>query len=41
MLAETLASFRSATEHAPNWAKAWHQWALFNVAVSAHHRWGV
>ncbi|KAG2491268.1 hypothetical protein HYH03_010473, partial [Edaphochlamys debaryana] len=37
VIAENLASFRSATEHAPNWAKAWHQWALFNVAVSAHY----
>lgn len=38
VIAENLASFRAATEHAPNWAKAWHQWALFNVAVSAHYR---
>ncbi|PNW79096.1 hypothetical protein CHLRE_09g400553v5 [Chlamydomonas reinhardtii] len=37
VIAENLASFRAATEHAPNWAKAWHQWALFNVAVSAHY----
>ncbi len=38
VIAEILGSFRLATEHAPNWAKAWHQWALFNVAVSAHYR---
>ncbi|GIL87381.1 hypothetical protein Vretimale_1690 [Volvox reticuliferus] len=31
-----LKSFKAATEHAPNWAKAWHQWALFNVALSVH-----
>ncbi|GLC61314.1 hypothetical protein PLESTB_001742500 [Pleodorina starrii] len=37
VIAENLASFRAATEHAPNWAKAWHQWALFNVAVSVHY----
>ncbi|EFJ44271.1 target of rapamycin, growth-regulatory PI3K-like protein kinase [Volvox carteri f. nagariensis] len=37
VIKENLESFRSATEHAPNWAKAWHQWALFNVAVSVHY----
>ncbi|GIL44136.1 hypothetical protein Vafri_1666 [Volvox africanus] len=37
VIEENLASFQAATQHAPNWAKAWHQWALFNVAVSVHY----
>lgn len=32
-IADVLTSLRTATEHATSWAKAWHQWALFNVAV--------
>ena len=41
VISEILASFKASTDHAPNWAKAWHQWALFNVAVSAHYRYAV
>eukprot|EP00955_Chlamydomonas_euryale_P050582 354599-Chlamydomonas_euryale.AAC.2 len=26
-----------ATSHASSWAKSWHQWALFNVAVMQHY----
>ena len=31
MIASIGASMRTATELAPAWAKAWHQWAYFNV----------
>lgn len=31
LIASILGSMRSATEMAPNWGKAWHQWAYFNV----------
>lgn len=34
-IAEVLGSLQYATEAAPGWAKAWHNWALFNVQVSA------
>lgn len=30
-------AFRSATQRAPGWAKAWHTWALFNTAVMSHY----
>lgn len=30
-------AFRSATQCATNWAKAWHRWALFNTAVMSHY----
>ena len=26
-----------ATEAAPNWAKAWHNWALYNVNAMEHY----
>ena len=32
-----LGHLRLATETSSNWPKAWHQWALFNVAVMQHH----
>ena len=32
-ITDVLSSLRTATEQASSWAKAWHQWALFNVAV--------
>ncbi len=32
-VAEVLGCLSKATVCAPNWSKAWHQWALFNVAV--------
>ncbi|CAN6449978.1 unnamed protein product [Victoria cruziana] len=32
-----LTAFRSATQCAPRWAKAWHTWALFNTAVMSHY----
>uniref|UniRef100_A0A7R9YR22 Serine/threonine-protein kinase TOR n=1 Tax=Chlamydomonas euryale TaxID=1486919 RepID=A0A7R9YR22_9CHLO len=34
---DVLASLRRATSHASSWAKSWHQWALFNVAVMQHY----
>ncbi|GAX78992.1 hypothetical protein CEUSTIGMA_g6432.t1 [Chlamydomonas eustigma] len=34
---EIMLSLRSATEMASSWSKAWHQWALFNVAVMTHY----
>ncbi|RWR77912.1 serine/threonine-protein kinase TOR isoform X2 [Cinnamomum micranthum f. kanehirae] len=34
---EILMAFRSATQCATNWAKAWHRWALFNTAVMSHY----
>ncbi|WOK94449.1 serine/threonine-protein kinase TOR [Canna indica] len=30
-------SLKKATEFAPDWAKAWHTWALFNTAVMSHY----
>ncbi|KAK3414003.1 serine/threonine-protein kinase TOR [Eucalyptus grandis] len=34
---EILTAFGRATECEPNWAKAWHKWALFNTAVMSHY----
>ncbi|KAL6013172.1 hypothetical protein ACLOJK_003664 [Asimina triloba] len=34
---EILMAFRSATQCAQDWAKAWHTWALFNTAVMSHY----
>ncbi|XP_058080505.1 serine/threonine-protein kinase TOR isoform X2 [Magnolia sinica] len=34
---EILIAFRSATQCATDWAKAWHTWALFNTAVMSHY----
>ena len=34
-IAEVLGSLQYATQAAPGWAKAWHNWALFNVQVNA------
>nr|GEW20723.1 serine/threonine-protein kinase TOR isoform X2 [Tanacetum cinerariifolium] len=34
---EILSSYKHATHYAPNWAKAWHAWALFNTAVMSHY----
>ena len=36
-VAEILASLRSATDSSRGWAKAWHQWALFNVEAMDHY----
>ncbi len=33
VVSEVLGHLRAATRAAPAWSKAWHQWALFNVAV--------
>ena len=33
-IADVLGSLRYATEAAEGWAKAWHNWALFNVQVN-------
>ncbi len=30
-------SLRLATQAAPEWAKAWHDWALFNVTAMEHY----
>ncbi|MEW5302322.1 MAG: hypothetical protein WDW36_005122 [Sanguina aurantia] len=37
VISDVLGALRCATEAAPQWAKAWHQWALFNVAVMTHY----
>ncbi|KAK4762122.1 hypothetical protein SAY87_030006 [Trapa incisa] len=34
---EILNAFGAATHCAPQWAKAWHTWALFNTAVMSHY----
>ncbi|KAL5705931.1 non-specific serine/threonine protein kinase [Ranunculus cassubicifolius] len=34
---EILMAYRSATQCATDWAKAWHTWALFNTAVMSHY----
>ncbi|XP_065870624.1 serine/threonine-protein kinase TOR isoform X2 [Euphorbia lathyris] len=34
---DILSAFRSATQCATKWAKAWHTWALFNTAVMSHY----
>ena len=34
VIGDVLGSLHYATEAAPGWAKAWHNWALFNVQVS-------
>ncbi|XP_010557538.1 PREDICTED: serine/threonine-protein kinase TOR isoform X2 [Tarenaya hassleriana] len=34
---EILDAFSKATQYAPQWAKAWHTWALFNTAVMSHY----
>ena len=33
LVEEIKSSLGAATKHATTWSKAWHQWALFNVAV--------
>lgn len=30
---DCLAAYTRATQYAPGWGKAWHQWALFNIEV--------
>ena len=40
-IAEVLGSLQYATEAAEGWAKAWHNWALFNVQVSLYLFWCV
>lgn len=37
MVAAVLDSLARATESAPGWAKAWHNWALYNVSAMEHH----
>jgi len=34
---EVKGSLRLATQAAPEWAKAWHDWALFNVTAMEHY----
>ncbi|KAF8034900.1 hypothetical protein BT93_C1046 [Corymbia citriodora subsp. variegata] len=34
---EILSAFGHATRCEPQWAKAWHKWALFNTAVMSHY----
>jgi FKBP12-rapamycin complex-associated protein len=36
-ISEILSSLRAATESARGWSKAWHHWALFNVAAMEYH----
>ena len=37
MVAAVLDSLARATEAAPGWAKAWHNWALYNVSAMEHY----
>ena len=36
-VAELLGHLSRATEAAPKWAKAWHNWALYNVNAMEHY----
>ena len=37
-VADALALLGGGALRSPTWAKAWHHWALFNVAALAHHQ---
>lgn len=37
MVGAVLESLARATEAAPGWAKAWHNWALYNVSAMEHY----
>ncbi|KAK9806197.1 hypothetical protein WJX72_004970 [[Myrmecia] bisecta] len=37
VIEEVLGSLQLATDRAQHWAKAWHNWALFNVQVMEHY----
>ncbi len=37
MIEEVLHHLRTATDTAPGWAKSWHHWGLFNLALLGHH----
>ena len=37
LIASTLSSMSFAKDCAPNWAKAWHQWAYFNVEAMIYY----
>lgn len=37
LIGEVLGHLRTATDTAPGWAKSWHQWGLFNLALLGHH----
>ena len=37
-LTDVLTAFRTATDACHNWAKAWHNWALFNAAAMEHYQ---
>ena len=37
-LTDVLTAFRTATDACHGWAKAWHNWALFNAAAMEHYQ---
>ncbi len=37
VIEEVLNHLRTATDTAPGWAKSWHHWGLFNLALLGHH----
>lgn len=37
VIEEVLHHLRTATDTAPGWAKSWHHWGLFNLALLGHH----
>lgn len=37
LLVQVLSALQLARDAGPEWPKAWHHWALFNVAVMDHY----
>lgn len=37
LIEEVLGHLRTATDTASGWAKSWHHWGLFNLALLGHH----
>ena len=37
LIQEVLGHLRTATDTASGWAKSWHHWGLFNLALLGHH----
>ena len=37
-ISDVLTSFGTATKHSRHWAKAWHNWALFNATAMEHYQ---
>ena len=38
MISDVLSSFGTATKYSRHWAKAWHNWALFNATAMEHYQ---